>query len=182
MSIARGSAETQQPSCFKPAQLNCLVASLVGSVAGLCSLCSAAAVAACPRPWLSLDLISHSCQLQVSRCLLTGACWLFAVSAADILSWSSQPLQLIFYGDDVTVEQFQGDCEHPGCAEGPAVFQKYFGDWRSAAFGITGAPGRAAAITPLHSAPRVSTKGLRALPLPPSALRVLLDAAGCRLL
>ena len=49
-----------------------------------------------------------------------------------------QPLQLIFYGDDVTVEQYQGDCEHPGCAKGPAVFKKYFGEWRSAAFGITG--------------------------------------------
>ena len=51
----------------------------------------------------------------------------------------SQPLQLIFYGDDVTVEQYQGGCEHPGCAKGPAIFKKYFGEWHSAAFGIAGA-------------------------------------------
>ena len=57
-----------------------------------------------------------------------------------------QPLQLIFYGDDIVVEQFQGDCQHPGCASGPAVFKKYFGEWRSAAFGITGAPSFGASI------------------------------------
>jgi hypothetical protein len=51
-----------------------------------------------------------------------------------------QPLQLIFYGDDIVVEQYHGDCKHPGCTNGPAVFKKYFGEWRSAAFGIAGAP------------------------------------------
>ena len=71
---------------------------------------------------------------------LPADCDLLAVAApaADVLCCSLQPLQLVFYGDDVAVEQFQGDCEHPGCAAGPAVFQKYFGEWRSAAFGITG--------------------------------------------
>ena len=92
-----------------------------------------------------------------------------------VLSWVCrllQPLQLIFYGDDVTVEQYQGDCEHPGCAEGPAVFQKYFGEWRSAAFGITGArlaPRAQACSRPAYSAVNTPRQGSR-----PASLSLLL--------
>lgn len=116
-------------------------------MAGFRHLCSAAALAACPLSWLVL--MSRLRQPQVSTiALLTVTCRLL------------QPLQLIFYGDDVTVEQYQGDCEHPGCAGGPAVFQKYFGEWRSAAFGIAGAqqpraPGHAAAMPREHCTSRM---------------------------
>ena len=45
-------------------------------------------------------------------------------------------------GDSIT-EQWRGTiygnpCDRPGCPEGPDIFKRYFGQWRSAAFAISG--------------------------------------------
>ena len=58
-------------------------------------------------------------------------------------------------GDSIT-EQWRGTiygnpCDRPGCPEGPDIFKRYFGQWRSAAFAISGTARLTAGVRQSHT-------------------------------